>query len=362
MHKEALAVIADMMTALSNCALYSREHSSVKRFAQKAVSGLENLYVEDAVTFTILGSSLLVQDRLVQQWGIHVGSFMTKLRRKGIERLVLRRGVDAEELTDFLQSLASRNEEPSSSRHISLGVMEIKAGASAGAAGVVRENTERVKHVHQGLAHLGTLDTAGLEDVVVSFLGAIRKESNILAAVSPVKSHNEYTFAHTANVTVLSIFQAEYLGVEADTLHEVGLAGLLHDIGKMFVDPGILDKPSKLTEDEWEKMKLHPVYGARYLASLQEVPKLAVIVAFEHHMKYDGSGYPRPGKAGWKQHIISQIVALADFFDALRTERPYRKALEVPVILGMMEESAGRDFNPLVVENFVRALKECGAA
>jgi len=109
-------------------------------------------------------------------------------------------------------------------------------------------------------------------------------------------------------------------------------------------------------------MKQHPAAGAKYLSALPDVPKLSMITAFEHHMKFDGSGYPSTKRQGKKQHIVSQMVAIADFFDALRTERPYRKAMDIATIIGLIKEATGKDFNPLLVENFFSALKQIKAA
>jgi HD-GYP domain-containing protein (c-di-GMP phosphodiesterase class II) len=198
----------------------------------------------------------------------------------------------------------------------------------------------------------------GLEDVVVSFITTLKQEANVLKVVSPIKSHSEYTYAHNTNVAVLSIFQAETLGVQHDLLHDIGMAGLLHDIGKMFVASEVLEKEAKLNDEEWVQMKKHPVYGAMYLATLPDIPKYALVAAYEHHMKFNGLGYPATRRKGRTQHIISQIIAISDFFDALRTDRPYRKALDVPVIVGIMNDSSGKDFNPLLVENFLRSLKK----
>jgi HD-GYP domain-containing protein (c-di-GMP phosphodiesterase class II) len=136
------------------------------------------------------------------------------------------------------------------------------------------------------------------------------------------------------------------------------MAGLLHDIGKMFVSSDVLEKEAKLNDEEWVAMKKHPVYGAMYLATLPDIPKYALVAAYEHHMKFNGLGYPATRKKGRTQHIISQIIAISDFFDALRTDRPYRKALDVPVIVGLINDSSGKDFNPLLVENFLRSLKK----
>lgn len=95
-----------------------------------------------------------------------------------------------------------------------------------------------------------------------------------------------------------------------------------------------------------------------YLATLPDIPQYALIAAYEHHMKFNGLGYPAIRRKGRTQHIISQLIAISDFFDALRTDRPYRKALDVPVIVGLLNDSSGKDFNPLLVENFIRSLRK----
>ena len=163
---------------------------------------------------------------------------------------------------------------------------------------------------------------------------------------------------HESNVSVLNIFQAETLGLRGEALRDVGIAGLLHDVGKLFVSKDIIEKKTKLDDTEWKAMQLHPVYGALYLSALPEVPKLAVIAAYEHHMKYNGNGYPQPKRILRGQHLISQLVAISDFYDALRTERPYRPPFDVPVIIGLLKNGSGKDFNPELVNNFITSLKK----
>jgi HD-GYP domain-containing protein (c-di-GMP phosphodiesterase class II) len=198
------------------------------------------------------------------------------------------------------------------------------------------------------------------QDAVLGFVSAMKREANVLRMVSPVKTYSDHTYVHTSNVAVLTLFQAESLDMKGESLREAGLAGLLHDVGKMFVSKDVLDKPGKLDEAEWKEMKRHPVYGAMHLCRLEDPPRLAVIASYEHHLKFDGSGYPGTKRHAKKQHIISQIVALSDFFDALRSERPYRKAFELSPLLDLIKGSAGKDFNPLLVDNFISALKRTG--
>jgi HD-GYP domain-containing protein (c-di-GMP phosphodiesterase class II) len=107
---------------------------------------------------------------------------------------------------------------------------------------------------------------------------------------------------------------------------------------------------------EWFEIKMHPLRGALYLSKLPDIPPLAVITAFEHHMKFDGSGYPQTKRNGRKPHIVSQMLAISDFFDALRTERPYRRSLDAAAIFELIRNGAGKEFNPVLADNFLTAV------
>ncbi len=345
---------------MSNCSLYSKEHPAVIHLSEKAVAALTPLFFEEKFSIALFGDRIVANEQSLSTRNMHVSGFIKKLKRKGIDRIVISQGVTAEELKDFISEFALLNKISGDYPHITSGIIEVKlgGGGSGDIGAVMKENIEKVKGVYHGVSRFKRLDMVGLEDVVVSFITTLKQEANVLKVVSPIKSHSEYTYAHNTNVAVLSIFQAESLGVKHDLLHDIGMAGLLHDIGKMFVPTEVLEKEAKLNDEEWVQMKKHPVYGAMYLATLPDIPKYALIAAYEHHMKFNGKGYPDTKRKGRTQHIISQIVAISDFFDALRTDRPYRKALDVPVIVGLMNDSSGKDFNPILVENFLRSLKK----
>ena len=360
MSDKVISFISDIMIAISNCSLYTKEHPAVMHLSEKAVAALASLFVEEKFSIALFGDSIVVNEQSLPVRNIHVSSFVKKLRRKGIDKIVISEGVTAAELKDFISEIALTDKITDSYPHITSGIIEVKlgGGGSGDIGAVMNENIEKVKNVYHGVSRFKRLDMVGLEDVVVSFITTLKQEANVLRVVSPIKSHSEYTYAHNTNVAVLSIFQAETLGVKHDLLHDIGMAGLLHDIGKMFVPAAVLEKEAKLDDDEWIEMKKHPAYGAMYLATLPDIPKYALIAAYEHHMKFNGQGYPATRRKGRTQHIISQIIAISDFFDALRTDRPYRKALDVPVIIGLMNDTSGKDFNPLLVENFIRSLRK----
>jgi HD-GYP domain-containing protein (c-di-GMP phosphodiesterase class II) len=171
-----------------------------------------------------------------------------------------------------------------------------------------------------------------------------------------VKSHSEYTYTHAANVAVLSMFQAESLGINDEMLHEIGIAALLHDVGKLFLSKDILNKKGKLTDEEFQEVTRHAETGAKYLAGIDGLTRLAPIVAFEHHMRYDGTGYPKLAGRSKRQHIVSQIIQISDFFDALRSKRPYKKDWEINDIIALMMENSGKEFNGVLVINFSKML------
>jgi HD-GYP domain-containing protein (c-di-GMP phosphodiesterase class II) len=353
--------VSSVVTAISQCSLYSKEHPAVADFCEKAIGFLQELFTDESISITHLGGNLVFNDIPLPEKGIHVENFMKRMKTKGIDKVIFKKGISTEELISFISQMASKDEVPKSAEHILVGTIQVRLKTSGDdPSEIMKANISRVQGVYQEVSRFKRLDTVGLEDAVLGFLSALKKEANVLRLISPVKSYSEYTYIHTSNVAVLTLFQAESLGLTGESLREAGLAGLLHDVGKLFVSKDVLEKQGKLDDSEWKEMKRHPAYGAMYLCSLEDPPRLGVIAAYEHHLKFDGTGYPDTKRHVKKQHILSQIVALADFFDALRSERPYRKAFELNALIDLIKGGAGKDFNPLLVDNFISALQKTG--
>jgi putative nucleotidyltransferase with HDIG domain len=171
-----------------------------------------------------------------------------------------------------------------------------------------------------------------------------------------LKQYDQYTTTHAMNVSVLSMALSEAIGLDPPAVRAFGIAGLLHDLGKVTIPQEILNKKGRLTRGERLAMKHHPAAGARLILESHDNLDLAAVVAYEHHIKLDGTGYPKPRHAR-PCHQASDLVHVCDVFDALRTNRPYREAWELGRVLRYLERGAGREFDPELTRAFVRMMR-----
>lgn len=355
--------ITTLTIAISNCSLYSKEHELVEEYAKKVMSAIEML-IKERIEIMMIEDDLIINKIPVRDAGLHGIKFVRRLKRKGISRVDLLKGVTLSEIKQFIIDMSETEREPSKYPHIKTGTIDIHLDEQRSKdfdigelSHFTSEQIHMVKEIYYSISPFKKLKVAGLEEIVSNFILTFQREVNVLKLLSPVRSYSEYTYTHATNVAVLSMFQAESLGFKGKLLHDIGISGLLHDVGKLFISKDVLDKKGSLDEDEFAEMKRHPLYGAVYLARIDGLPRLAPVIAFEHHLKYDGTGYPKLNIISErKQHICSQIVAISDFFDALRSSRPYRRSLDVKEILALMKKDAGKDFNPFLRDNFARLL------
>ncbi len=353
--------ISTFMTAVSNCSLYSREHEAFDDLAKKTYTMLHDV-MKGRLELMILENELVVNSTPFRCSGLHKNNIIKRFKKKGIARVDFIQGVSLPEVKQFIIDMSSPDKGLKVYPHIKFGTVDINVNVSE-KDGILEqhsipESIEKVKDIFHLASPFKMLNIAGIDEVVAHFIASIKKEANILKYLNPVKMFSEYTYTHATNVAMISVFQAESLGIDSDLLRDIGVAALLHDTGKMFISNEILEKKDKLDEEEFEEIKKHPLHGARYLAKINDVPRLSSIVAFEHHIKYDQSGYPALSTNGRKQHICSQIIAIADFFDALRSQRPYRESMNVKDILALMKKGAGTDFNPVLVDNFIGKIEQ----
>ena len=171
-------------------------------------------------------------------------------------------------------------------------------------------------------------------------------------ALTSVAEWDDYTFNHMVNVSVLSMALTRSLDIRGSMLREFGVSALMHDIGKVKTPTEVLTKPGKLTDEEFGIIKRHPVDGAHILLDTPEMPALAPVVAFEHHLKQDLSGYAE-GIGHRTLNLATMIVSIADVYDALRSNRAYRKAMPTDRVRAIMSQHDSPAFEPVPLRRFV---------
>jgi HD-GYP domain-containing protein (c-di-GMP phosphodiesterase class II) len=231
-------------------------------------------------------------------------------------------------------------------------IKEEKKKASAMFMDAVNTVKEMVHAVHRDKS----ADMRKMTTIVQTMVDNILDNRDALLGLTSLKMYDEYTFTHSVNTSILAVSLGTFLSFAKPQLAVLGAAGLMHDIGKISVPLEIINKPGKLTDEEWEEVKRHPVEGALILADTPGVTKIAMVAAFEHHQHGDVRGYPRMDDSR-QQHLFSQIVAICDAYEALTAARVYFK-VQMPAekAIQILLSKRGTTFNPVLVKAFVNMI------
>ena len=192
------------------------------------------------------------------------------------------------------------------------------------------------------------------EALVEEISESVLRHPNVLISLARLKHSNEYTYMHSVAVCALMIALARKLGLPDDAVREAGLAGLLHDIGKMAVPQELLDKPGKLTDTEFAKVRKHPEEGGSILLASKQVSALVLDVCLHHHEKVDGSGYPHRLQ-GDQISLMAKMGAVCDVYDAITSNRPYKQGWDPAESIRKMAEWKGH-FDEAVFQAFVKTV------
>lgn len=192
-----------------------------------------------------------------------------------------------------------------------------------------------------------------ISTIVDDLLSIVSQSKEMLMILSDAFIYDEYLYQHSFQVSLYSIAIAKELGYTNEQQRIIGIGGLLHDVGKMVVSQDILTKPGRLTEEEFEEMKRHTVYGFDILRNLHSVSLIVAHCAFQHHERLDGSGYPR-GIKGDEIHPYAKIIGVADVFDAVTSNRVYRDKMLPSEGMAIIEAGRGKTFDSDVVDALKR--------
>ncbi len=196
-------------------------------------------------------------------------------------------------------------------------------------------------------------DVDQISDTAQKLIGSLSKNKDILINIADVKMYDDYTYYHSLSVAIMALAVGLELGLDNQHLNELGISGLLHDIGKTSVPIEIINKPAKLTPQEFAIVRMHPIYAAKHLRDRHLVNDNVYNAIIQHHEKSDGSGYPNL-LTEEQIHPYAKILAVADVYDALTSNRPYRKPNPPNEAIEYIMACSGTHFDERVVRAFIR--------
>ena len=379
---EAIRFLTSLAQALAKMSLYADGHPTRARAADASFVKLRELQqVDPTPRFSFLGRSVVYGDRAIRE--LADWDWSAKLSGAGVQRIEFPESVDAEEYRGFLEEILTsvalvaggkiRSEaEQAQGRPTPIRFGAIGVRASQQRAAPIEEEADPTEPtlsldlteeadvviwMHDEVAAGGRLPLLEAEVVIDSLVNAMHQQANAFAPLLTLKEFDQYTTTHALNVAVLAMGLAEHLRLSTREVRAYGIAGLLHDLGKVKVPVELVQKPGALTPEEQAIMRNHPVDGARMILESDNRLDLSAAVAFEHHIMIDGGGYPSR-RTRRDCHHASMLVHVCDVFDALRTHRPYRVAWEVNAVVEYITQRMNTEFHPDVARAFVSMLRE----
>ncbi|HEV3140011.1 MAG TPA: HD-GYP domain-containing protein, partial [Vicinamibacterales bacterium] len=356
--------------ALRSAQLYSKGHTIITRNIEALGAALQGLHaLGPSVVIGLVGDEIIV-DEMPMAKAESLGPLVRRLQQNSVERITIERGVTNEEIASFIEAVNAADAREGEDRaestipalpHIRVGRVNVEErieGDLNDIAAIKRLYNEAVSSasgVWESAQTEGKPDATVARTMIDGLAQAVAQNRTALLALTTLKDYDNYTFTHMVNVSILTMGQARGLGIDGPLLREFGLAALMHDIGKVRTPLEILNKPDKLTDDEFALMKKHPVDGAEILRQTPDVPALAPVVAFEHHLRLDGSGYPGTVYRT-SLNLGTMLCSIADVYDAMRSQRRYQESHPTDRILAVLQRNDGQQFDQNLVRRFVQLL------
>ncbi len=372
---DAKIVFEQMVALKRKTLLYPAQHPELldgsKRLHRSLSSLLDQL---GDITYAMHDDDLFIESELLIRESVTYAGFIKECAAMDIGAITFLKGIDETEIEALMDALCTdrqtlENEGGLANRLKNRGAPNIViSSAAAEADDIEHEETETkaAKEVYNSAvtavkdimksAKIGQgVSVQKVEKIVGGLTEALFTDHLNLLGLTVIKSYDETTFYHSVNTCILCLSLGNNLSLEHDKLAILGAAALLHDIGKVNVPKDLTTKPMPLTPEEFEVMKRHPIEGAEILSQMPGMHKLSMVVAYEHHVGYDLSGYPKLTNKE-RPHLFSRIVQVADSYEAGTSMRPFKGSKLPDQVLAEMIRQSGRTFDPVIMKAFVQTL------
>jgi putative nucleotidyltransferase with HDIG domain len=367
--ENAIAGIVRLLgTSLKNRRLYPPAHPLVRNPVEKCHAEiLPFLADRHELALTIADGTLVLEGVPLFQLTSSLELFMDRLGAIGVPAVIFERGVTVGDVENFVRFLHETKEQGLAVAAIKeglsrLGVRHIRVTATdeekdeftlareiyGNAVDVV---VRALKDVRSGRTPSGADSDRAVREIDTM----LSRNRDAMLALTLIKNFDEYTYNHSVNVSILSLAVAESLSLPEQERINIGVAGLLHDVGKTQLALDLIRKPGTLTVEEFEEIKKHPEEGYSILGKMTHIQEKTRYMVREHHMRFDRTGYPRP-EPEYRTNPHSQVIAIADCYDALTTMRSYQKARTPQLALEIMRKLSGKSLDPDLVLLLERSL------
>ncbi len=347
-------------SSLQTRKLYPPKHPSVIG----AIRRLQHLFLDffrakTKLIVAMVNDELVFDDIPVASGRADYPDFFTRMKNKEIEVIIFEKGVSEKELTSFVDTMLADDirGDGLKSELSRRGVTHITIRSVGSGKGVfLRVYNDAIEVVKNTLddIRMGKLPKAEpVKRVVGEMAELVLSDSSVMIGLTMIKNYDSYLYNHSVNVSIIGLSLGSFTGLEKEELEVVGTAGLLHDIGKTGITEEIIKKPGTLSYEEWEQIKQHPVIGEKIIKRINGIKDLVSRLVYEHHVRYDRSGYP---DVKGEIHPMSMIVTIADSYDALTTLRVYQKPYQPSEAIKILKGLSGKHFDPAMVEKFADML------
>ncbi len=359
-----------LLSCLQSLKMYGAEHPMFQKSLDKAFAALSAVLADQPeIIIGIVGEELAFEKEILFDLSKFLRPAILYLKERNIERIAFYSGLSREELIKFVSFIARPKEDFKADlqasfaltgvEHISIGKLKVKAAQegdllSSAHSELYNSSVDLVGRALNGVLNSEKIDHLGLKFSLSSIIENLGSQRQEILKLATLKRYDAETYAHMLNVSIFSMYFAARLGFEKNDILNIGTAAMYHDIGKLFISRKILHKPSQLTDQEFGRVKSHTLLGAQIMLKyVNTLGILPVVVCFEHHLKYDSSGYPRLPYLK-KQHLASLIVAICDVYDALSQRRGYKQDYSPDTVYSIMTRDKGTAFDPELLDKFFR--------
>ncbi|MBN2405519.1 MAG: HD-GYP domain-containing protein [Coriobacteriia bacterium] len=367
-------VLARLYALRRTIRFYPLDHPATAQVIDELYPAITRYHDEGVdLPITFYEDELLLGEQLLAEDSVLFDQLIRDMTALNVGTLCFKAGLQRDELLRFASVLSNDSEsvekrggikalmDVAGLTHIEVSpVTVLRETAPAGdARKAARESYNDAVDLLRELDHLvrgnETLNVPRVKASVRSLVDNVLANRYAMLELSGLKSYDEYTFYHSVNVAILSLALGSTLTKEYRFLSTLGVGALLHDVGKMTIAAETLNKPGPLTSEEWVSVRQHPVLGAEHAALTPGLDKASLVVIFEHHMRYDLTGYPQQVSSR-PQHLASRIVAVADAFDAMTSKRSYSSPRMQSEAIEVLARNAGTALDPTLVRLFVNLM------